>query len=1339
MRAKKQNMLITALRHIVRGRSLKQLLAILLTITSGIRAAAGDFYFKCLDVESGLSQNSVYDIIQDSYGRIWSATGDGVSVYDGSSFRTFNRASVGDGLKSNISLCLLHHSDGRIYVGTMKGLSVYDPVTEAFDSVDLIGKDGESVSGLVRDLATDHNGNLWVAVADYGLFKIDGDNNCVPVPLLAPSDKSGKFIRSMCLSWDGNIWVSTNSKGLFRYSPSTGEIRAFKPEANPLFRDIWKIVALDRNTLLVGCSQDGLYMFDLRSNSFQKWSSPDGGSISGTIIHDIYINRKKDIWVGTENGLYVCENGVLHHLKHSPNDAYSLSDNSIHSIAEDTEGGMWVGSFFGGINYYSEYTSQFVRICPGDMPGDLKGKSVSEMCEDMDGNLWIATEDSGLNFHNIRTKTFSNGFIDATNVHALALVEDSELWVGTYMDGLYVLDVRTGKHRHYVNDGKPGSLIDDSVYSIYKGHDNSIWIGTTKGLCRHDPATGKFEHIRKNTITSSVNDITEGVDGCLWFATIGQGVMRYDERRNVWSEPDSGHPGRTSQAITLLLDRNGRMWVGTEGEGVFCFGRDAKSVESHYDESDGLPNGVIYKLLEDSDGNIWGSTNKGLFRISPDTGRIVTFNSENGLIYNQFNYKSGVRLRNGRLLFGCVKGIASFDPDHLKRISSPPRIIFNKFLLFNEPCHPGVKGSPLQKSIIASEEIVLGPKQSVFSIGFTAINYSERQGVRYYYMLEGLGDEWIPANKTATITFSRLLPAKYRFTVRAVSEDGSWSPVERSVAIRVMPPWYRTASARILFTLSGLALCALAVWFIILYYKRRGQMAFEQMQRTKEKELYNSKIDFFTNITHEIRTPLTLITVPIENVMNKMGEDDKNYEVLSIVRRNANRLLKLVNELMDFRKIDPAVSRLNFRRIELVKLVRDTCARFEPSAEIKGIELKETLPEYEVQADVDGEVLTKILSNLLSNSLKHADRLIEIVFAEDGQTVTLSVTNDGDRIPADEAERIFEPFVKLDKNCEGTGIGLPFARNLAEMHSGSLRLDTSSERVRFVLELPLRQSGVILIDNDILDENDPDEGPEVSPDGNKASGDEAKKILVVDDNAEFRALMSGTLKSEYAVVTASDGNEGLKALAAGKIDLIISDLIMPGMDGMEFCAAVKANINYSHIPFILLTAKTDPDSNIRGLKNGADDYITKPFSPKILLARIDSLLRMRSRLCDAFLHKPAEPVTSIAHSKFDEEFMQKIMDYVYERIDDTELDVDDIANAMCMSRATLYRKLKGISDLSPNDFIRLCRLKRAAELLKENVYKVNEIAYICGFSSPSYFSKCFQKQFGVLPKDYCGK
>ncbi len=1306
-----------------------------LSLVMPVASIASDFYFKCLDVESGLSQNSVYDIIQDSYGRIWAATGDGVSVYDGDSFRIFNRSSVGDGLKSNVTICLHRSDDGRIYVGTREGLSVYDPVSEAFSAVELTGTEGEPVTGLVRDMATDLNGDLWVVVANYGLFRVGRDGGCAPVPLLDASDRAGRYIRSMCLAGDGNIWVSTNSKGMFRYSPATGEIRLFGPKDNPLFRDIWKIASLDRNTLLVGCAQKGLYMFDLRSHSFLAWKSQDGQSITETIIHDIYIDHRKNLWVGTENGLYVCENGSLHNLRHSPNDDYSMSDNSIHSIAEDSEGGMWVGSFFGGINYYSEYTSQFAKICPGDMPGDLKGKSISEMCEDRDGNLWIATEDAGLNFYDSRARTFSSGFIDATNVHALALVGDSELWVGTYMDGLYVLDVNTGRHRHFTNDGKPGSLIDDSVYSIYKGYDNAIWIGTIKGLCRYDASSGKFEHVRGDLITSSVNDIAEDIDGHLWFATIGQGVFRYDGRNDVWDNPDMGRDARDriTQAITLLLDKDGNMWVGTEGKGVFRFDRNKQSFDSRYDESDGLPNGVIYKLLEDGGGNIWGSTNKGLFRISSDSGRIITVNSENGLIYNQFNYKSGVRTHDGRLLFGCVKGIASFDPDHLKRLSTPPAILFNKFLLFNEPVEPGTDGSPLDKSIIASDEIVLRPRQSVFSVGFTCIDYSERQDVNYYYMVKGLGDEWVPAGKTATITFSRLLPARYRLTVRAVSAEELWSPVEKSLEIRVLPPWYRTVWARILFALLAAALCSSAVWLIVLYYKRRNRQAFESMQRTKEKELYNSKIDFFTNITHEIRTPLTLITVPIENVMNNIGKDDKNYEVLSIIRRNANRLLKLVNELMDFKKIDPAVNRLNFRRVELVKLVRETCGRFSPSAKIKGIELRASLPEHELMADVDGEVFTKILSNLLSNALKHAAHLISLSLTENGRTFILTVANDGDRIPDGEAERIFEPFVKLDKNSEGTGIGLPFARNLAEMHSGSLTLDASAEDVTFVLELPLRQRDVIMLDNDVIQEQ-PGQGTEQNDMAHKA---DAKTILVVDDNAEFRVLMSDTLKGTYNVLTASDGEEGLKVLAANKVDLIISDLIMPGKDGMEFCAEAKANINYSHIPFIILTAKTDPDSQISGLNNGADDYIPKPFSPGILLARIDSLLRLRARLCDTFLHSPTEPVSSIAHSKSDEMFMKKIMDYVYDHIEDTELDVDDIAKAMYMSRATLYRKLKGISELSPNDFIRLCRLKRAAELLKEDVYKVNEVAYIVGFSSPSYFSKCFQKQFGVLPKDYC--
>ncbi len=1311
----------------------------LLLITVSVTSAAGDYYFRCLDVESGLSQNSVYDIIQDSYGRIWAATGDGVSVYDGESFRIFNSTTAGDGLRSNVTICLFLRDDGRVYVGTGEGLSVYDPVLDTFTYVALVGEGGEPVSGLVREITADHNGNLWVAVANYGLFQIDRQDNCYPVPLLSGSDRAGRNIRSMCLAGDGNIWVSTNSQGLYRYSPLTGETVVLDPSENPLYRDIWKVAPLDRNSLLVGCSQKGLYVFDLRSHSFVEWKSPDGKSIGETIIHDIFIDSVKRLWVGTENGLYVCENGCLHNLRHSPTDEYSISDNAVYTIAEDSDGGVWVGSFFGGVNYYSEYTSQFKKILPGDMPGDLKGKSISEMCEDRNGNLWIATEDAGLNFYNRHTDSFSSGYIDATNVHALALVEDSELWVGTYLDGLYVLDVNSGRSRHFTNDGTSGSLIDNSVYSIYKGFDNTIWIGTIRGLCRYDTSTGRFERVRGDIITSSVNDIAEDIDGRIWFATIGQGVFRYDTRNGEWDRPGSGedwkNSGGITQAITLLLDRKGNMWVGTEGKGVFRFDRSSCSSDLHYDEADGLPNGVVYKLLEDGGGNIWGSTNKGLFRISSDSGRIITVNSENGLIYNQFNYKSGVRLRGGRFLFGCVKGIASFDPDHLKRITAPPSILFNRFLLFNEPVEPGASGAPLKKSIMASDEIVLRPDQSVFSIGFTAVNYSERQDVRYYYMLKGLGDEWVPASKSATITFSRLLPAKYSLVVKAVSEEGDWQPVEKVIDIRVLPPWYRTLFAKVMFVLLALAMCGLVIWLVVLYYKRRSKMAFELMQRTREKELYNSKIDFFTNITHEIRTPLTLITVPIENVMNNIGEDDKNYEVLSIIRRNANRLLKLVNELMDFRKIDPAQSHLSFRRMEIVKIVRETCGRFSSSAGIKGIELRESFPAGEIMADVDGEVLTKILSNLLSNALKHAESLISVSLTENGQTFRLSVSNDGDRIPGNERERIFEPFVKLDKNSEGTGIGLPFARNLAEMHSGSLTVDASSDNVMFVLELPLRQRNVLRLDEDVLES-----GPEPEQAAEDKSGlkDGVKTILVVDDNPEFRSLMAGTLNKEYNVLTAVDGNDGLKVLAENKVDVIISDVIMPGKDGVEFCAEVKADINYSHIPFILLTAKTDPDSQIDGLNKGADDYISKPFSPKVLLARIDNLLKARARLRNAFQHSPTEPVSSIAHSKPDEAFLEKIMDYVYDHIEDTELDVDVIAKAMFMSRATLYRKLKGISDLSPNDFIRLCRLKRAAELLKENVYKVNEVAYIVGFSSPSYFAKCFQKQFGVLPKDYCG-
>jgi len=509
------------------------------------------------------------------------------------------------------------------------------------------------------------------------------------------------------------------------------------------------------------------------------------------------------------------------------------------------------------------------------------------------------------------------------------------------------------------------------------------------------------------------------------------------------------------------------------------------------------------------------------------------------------------------------------------------------------------------------------------------------------------------------------------------------------------------------------------------------------LEERKEKELYHAKIEFFTNVTHEIRTPLSLIKLPLDEVMKQVDKNDDKWENLSIIQRNANRLLKLVNELLDFRKAESKGLHLNFVSSDILLLIRETVERFTPSALLKGLDFNLEIPSGEFRADVDVEVLTKIISNLFTNALKHAKNVINIRFEPDDDKFKIEIKNDGEPIPPEMTEKIFEPFFKMDESSQGSGLGLPFARSLIELHGGVIYVDPQQSMSTFVVRLPIKQQMAIrLLDNeeDINDYEQIDEkSVSTNPTQNK---DERKIILLVEDNPEFLQFTANMLETDYHIRKAGDGVQAIKILDNEYVDLVISDVMMPVMDGMVLCKEIKENLNYSHIPVILLTAKTAIQSKIEGLKIGADEYIEKPFSMDYLKVRITNLLENRRKIMDSYKNSPELEYETIVHSKADEKFLNQLIEQIHAHLEDTNLNVDKLAVVMNMSRATLFRKVKSISELSPNDFIRLERLKKAAKLLKEKEYRVNEIAFIVGFNSMSYFSKCFYKQFGVLPKDF---
>lgn len=1310
------------------------------------------YYFKNLNIRDGLSQNTVNAILQDSKGFMWFGTKDGLNRYDGLSFRVFKfDASTTKSIGNNFITALYEDRKGTIYVGTDAGLYVYSPITESFIRFSLRSALGTSIEHSVTSIISDKNGGIWVSVDSQGLFYYSPSQGTL---INYFSSKSKKHISAnitrfwfddsgtcwLCLYDDNLYYTKDNFKTLKPYVAADGS-QPFKDDI------INKLVSGPHHCLYVGSSKGGLKEIDLTTNKVRTLLLKDE---SGEIVYarEIAFYSKNEIWVGSESGLFIyhLKTGRFTHHTCVNGDPYSLSDNAIYSLFKDKEGGMWIGSYFGGINYYPKQYTYFEKFYSSGNTNRDFGKRVREFCESNDGTIWIGTEDKGLFNYNPVTgiiKPFTNPAI-YHNVHGLCLDGDF-LWIGTFAKGLNRLNLKTKQIKSYHKGTAPNTLNANDIFTICRSTSGILWIGTTYGLMRYNRHTDDFTRIPELN-GKFIYDIKEDRHGNLWLATYANGAYKYDINKKKWKNYQFNENDNNSlpynKVLSVFEDSQGQIWLTTLGRG-FCRYNPDSDTFTRYGSKDGLPNDVIYQIVEDESGMFWITTNAGLVRFNPQAKKCKVFTVANGLLGNQFNFRSSFKDKNGTIYLGSIDGFISFNPETFSENKYIPYVAITDFLLFNKSVAVGEAGSPLKTSITYSDAITLDADQNSFSLRIAALSYQAPQMNRLMYKLDGFDKEWLSVTGNSLITYSNLKYGNYTFRVKASNSDGVWNEKETILKIRIRPPFYLSIWAYCFYILaiSG------SIVYIISYFKkkseRRHQRQMEKFEQEKEHEIYNAKIDFFTNVAHEIRTPLTLIKGPLENIILKKNVDAETKEDLNIMSRNTERLLNLTNQLLDFRKTESQGFRLSFIRCNISDLLRETYLRFTPLTKQKGIDFKLNVPEKDFYAHVDKEAFTKILSNLFNNAVKYSESYIHATLeVDDSQLETASfkvrVVNDGQIIPESMREEIFRPFVRYDENgmnkqTTGTGIGLALSRSLAELHQGSLRMDNVSDCNSFCLTLPAIQNRIINLDVETVNIQS---GKAEMPVRSVTTSDNKSVVLVVEDNPDMLAFVMKQLSSVYTVLTATNGQEALEVLDNNYVNLVVSDVMMPVMGGFELCSVIKSDLNYSHIPVILLTAKTNMQSKIEGLELGADAYIDKPFSVEYLLANIANLIQNREKLRQAFAKSPFLDANTMALTKADEEFLKKLNDIIQTNLHNPDFSIDDMADTFNMSRSSFYRKIKGVLDLTPNEYLRLERLKKAAQLLKEGENRVNEICYIVGFNSPSYFSKCFQKQFGVLPKDF---
>ncbi|WP_147322001.1 hybrid sensor histidine kinase/response regulator transcription factor [Mucilaginibacter conchicola] len=1296
-------------------------------------------YFKHYQVEQGLSHNTVYCIIQDKRGFLWFGTKDGLNRFDGYTYKTFRHdPRDAKSISNNIVHALSTDAEGNLWVGTDNGLDRYDFKTEDFDHVYHDSRQG------VRSITQDENNNCWFVTGE-ALMRFNKKTGISTDYL-----PKRQFEATSIAINNGDIWVTTSRGTLEKLNPARGTFKSYnlfdhsKPVASNF---IERLYAAGDDKLFVGTANQGVKEFDCLTGTYSDILTYNTDHTE-VYVRDFVKYSEKEFWIATESGIFIYNivTRKFTNIKKNYNDHYSLSDNAVYSLYRDREGGMWAGTYFGGVNHYPKQYSNFNKYYPGADDNSLKGNVVREICKDRFGNIWLGTEDNGLNKLSADKTTWTHYYpgtangLSNSNIHGL-LANGDNLLVGTFERGLNIFDIPTGKVKQIFVAGNGANMLKSNfIIGFCKTRLGLIFIATTKGLYRYNPANNVFTQIDKIPSYDFVYSIIEDHNGLIWLGTVRDGIYTYNPETNRSEKIPYDYPVKdalqTSTVNGIFEDSDHHIWFATEGLGLWKYNPQNKRFR-YYGLNTGLPSNYVFKILEDDNKNIWVSTTRGLVSLNLVNGYTKTYTRANGLLSDQFNYNSAFKDTDGTMYFGCVKGMVSFNPGQFKPNNFVAPVYITGFQVHNNEISVNGPDSLLKQSIICAKEIRLNHNQSSFSIDFAALSFSAPEMSQYKFLMKGLDRGWTYLKTNRKVYFTQLAPGHYTFVVKAANNNGEWSDKETSIEIDIDPPFWASTWAYICYALAVL----LGAFYLLREYHRRtrekNKRIIQQLENDKEKEIYNAKIEFFTNVAHEIRTPLTLIKGPMEKVMKKAESLPEIQNSLKTMERNTDRLLDLTNQLLDFRKTETNGFSLSFVKTDINSLLTGTFQQFNPMAEQRNITYKLKQPGKTLYAYVDAEAFTKIISNLISNALKYCTSEVEVeLLPHRAKDCSFSITfrNNGHLIPFELRDKIFEPFFRMKESVKevGTGIGLSLSRSLAELHNGALFLSESSNGFNiFTLTLPVHQEKEF----DLHNTNDAYEQAVVV---NRNENLDFMKpiILVVDDNPEILDFISDELSEKYAIVKALNGKEALDMIEIENIQLIISDVMMPVMDGFELCKVVKTNFDHSHIPIILLTAKNTLQSKIEGLEVGADAYIEKPFSPEHLQVQIANLLINRNKIKDYFASTPQALLKSMAYSAPDESFLDKLNSVIFKHIQDTELDVEQVANFMNMSKPTLYRKVKAISNLTINELINITRLKAAARLLEEADYKIYEVAAMVGYSSQSHLGRNFLKQFGTTPTEY---
>ncbi len=1342
-----------------------------------------------VEKKSGLSNSAITSVFMDAYDQIWLGTWDGLNRYDGSAITVYKPNPFINGtISNNIVRSLLEDGYGNLWVVTHQGINQYHRDTDTFTSYLDVLNDVPLLEYNIR-ACVGYDSAIWVSLIGKGIMKYSAKRDEF-VPLTFSGVDPGWFKSVIDLTaYRGLIYFLGNDLSLV--ATANNQVLVNKKISVPSAITYHRFVSFSgKHFLVIATSKGELFFYDLDAMEGEPQRFTLGKMTVSSISESM---DKKSLWVGSDLGsIYKISltNNLVEVRSMNPYfPIFSKSKIKILDITETSMNLVWVATDGDGVYKFMTSPKAFFSISEGDpKKGDLSHKIVRAIYEDPTGKVYIGTRGGGLNIKSPASSSMQviNTKSQLSNDAVLALNKDRQgnLWVGVDGEGIDMIESPSNKILHFPRDLENNpNLKFGSVYSICIDAFNDIWLGTSgygvlhfsiKKLPNGKYQLHKYEQLQhsgkaneSNIKSNVVYTIVEEKPNILWFGTRGAGIYRYNAitkklEHHIDADINKKNSLTNSDVLSLYIDKQEQLWIGTSGGLNRLFLQTKPYRIDRYTQQEGLLNNTIHAIQEDDQNNLWVSTNDGLLMLNRESTNFKKFDNNDGLQNVEFTDGASFRSKiSPTLYFGGVTGLDVVDPAKVMNTKYFPRLAFTKFQIRNVPILPGDETKILTNYIDQSAAISLTYDQNFFSFEFTTLDYWNKQKTRFAYLLQNFDTDWNYINQQQSVTFTNVPSGEYILKIKYTNANGDWCPQPRSIAISIAPPFWKSTWAYTIYVLIAIAAQVLIVVFLRWRMKRKRTLAITKFKAEQAKEMNDYKLQFFTNIAHEFRTPLTLILAPISSLL-KSKRDESEAKQLRTVYNNSLRLQKLVDELMEFRKIESGKERLHISCFDLIEFTDDIIQSFQPFVQERELQL-EFYPEQEsFQVHLDKRKIEKILINLISNAIKYSlpGGTVGVFLKKRDQQAIFQIKDEGIGIATENINEIFESFYQNPSLAVGrgsvaksTGIGLSLTKSLVQIHKGSISVSSYlGKGSSFTIILPVNKEAytdIAVFDRLLLPSNLQDEvsfefATELSSqrDPSQQAAAQRKKysVLLVDDHVNITSLLENLLSDKYNIYKATNGKLALLTLEEEKIDLVISDILMPEMNGLELCKQIKENIHTSHIPVILLTAKGEIENRIEGLQVGADSYIPKPFHPEHITVRVEKLLErlelIRTKFSNAESVELQQAATGI--SERDDQLFSKIIRCIQENLSNTEFDADMISNDVGMSKPSLYKKIKAITGQTPHGLIKQYRIRKAAELLRNSGMSVSEIIFETGFKSRSYFYKCFNEAYHCHPKDFNG-